>query len=308
MPRKPHLSIVIPVYDEESNILPLVSRLTPVLRTNIPNHEIIFVDDGSRDKTWEMILRAKKLTPAVHGIRLRRNAGKAAALRAGFSHARADWIMTMDGDLQDQPEGIPAFWQLRNSYDLIVGWKIQRHDPWHKTIPSRFFNWLTRAVTGVRVHDSNCGMKLLTKEAANNLWLYGELHRYMPAIAHFEGYRVGEVKVAHAPRKAGRSKYGILRLVWGLFDLFTISFLMTFGKRPLHLFGSIGVGLCLAGMLTGGYLSWQWLTGVPIGNRPLLMLAILLVVLGFSFFSLGLLGELINLRSIREEIPIRETL
>lgn len=308
MPKKPDLSVVIPVYDEEQNIFPLVSRLTVVLEKIVSSYEILFVDDGSKDETWQRIKEAKKRTPTIRAFRLLRNRGKAAALRVGFTHSHADWIMTMDGDLQDQPEGIPQFWQIRNHYDLLVGWKVNRKDPPHKTIPSLFFNWLTRAMTGVKVHDSNCGMKLLKKTVAQQLWLHGELHRYIPAIAHFQGFRVGEVKIIHAPRKFGNSKYGISRLIWGFLDLVGISFLIIFGKRPLHLFGSIGLIFVAIGSGMGLALTWQWVNGTPLGNRPLLMLAVLLVVLGIQFFSLGLLGELINRRSPAEEIFLREKL
>ncbi len=215
---KPQLSVVIPVYEEAQNIFPLVSRLTAALEKTVKSYEILFVDDGSKDETWTRLKDVKKRTQAIRAFRLLRNRGKAAALCVGFANARADWIMTLDGDLQDQPEGIPQFWNLRNTYDLLVGWKVHRKDPLHKTIPSLFFNWLTRAMTGVKVHDSNCGMKLLKKSVAEQLWLHGELHRYIPAIAHFQGFRVGEVKIVHAPRKFGRSKYGLSRLIWGFLD------------------------------------------------------------------------------------------
>ena len=200
----------------------------------------------------------------------------------------------MDGDMQDDPREIPRFLaKMDEGYDLVVGWKYRRKDPLTKTIPSKFFNFLTRLVTGVKVHDSNCGFKAFRSEAVKNLKVYGELHRFIPSLAYLQGFRVGEIKVEHHKRLHGKSKYGISRLFKGFFDLLTVQFLMKYGKRPMHFFGGIGMLCILAGLLIGIYLVALWLNGIKIGSRPLLILGVLLVIVGAQFFSMGYLGEMV---------------
>jgi glycosyltransferase involved in cell wall biosynthesis len=232
---------------------------------------------------------------------------KAAALSAGFSEATGDIVFTMDADLQDDPEEIPNFInKINQGHDMVSGWKIRRKDPISKTIPSKFFNWLTSLTTGVKVHDSNCGFKAYKKEVVKNINIYGELHRYIPAIAYWKGYKVGEVKVVHHARKFGKSKYGVERLMKGFFDLITVKFLTRYAKRPLHLFGFLGVLCFLVGFITGIYLVAGWFNGIGIGNRPLLMLCVLFIVTGIQLISIGLLGEMINSSSRKDDYVVKK--
>lgn len=286
----PEVSVVIPVKNEEANVRPLVAVLRQVLQRF--DYEIIFVDDGSTDNTLKTILSEKK--PDVTVVQLRRNFGKAIALQTGFSRASGRYVITMDGDLQDDPSEIPRFLaKLNEGYDLVSGWKIRRKDPLSKTLPSKVFNVLTSAVTGVKLHDFNCGFKAYRGEVTKALHLYGELHRYIPALAHWKGFRVAEISVNHHPRKHGRSKYGVSRLFKGLFDLITVRYLTHYSDRPLHLFGSIGLLLFSFGFVAGIYLTYLWYVDVVIWNRPLLILSVLLMILGVQFFFFGLIAEMI---------------
>ncbi|MFO8016899.1 MAG: glycosyltransferase family 2 protein [Candidatus Woesearchaeota archaeon] len=288
------ISIVIPVYNEEENVSPLYKELREVLSSLKKSYEIIFVDDGSTDKTKDKVRSISGKDRKVKLVSFRRNRGKSAALMAGFDKSRGGIIFTLDGDLQDNPKEIPKFIErINRGYDLVSGWKFRRHDPITKTLPSRFFNFLTRVLTGVSVHDSNCGFKAYRKEVVNSLRIYGELHRYIPSLTHWMGFRVGEVKVKHRPRKHGKSKYGVTRLMKGFLDLITIKFLNKFAERPLHFFGPIGILLALAGFIAGVYLVTIWCTGESIGDRPLLILSVLLMIVGIQTFSIGLIGEMI---------------
>ena len=228
----------------------------------------------------------------VRLIQFQRNFGKAAALSCGFKESKGDMIITMDGDLQDDPKEIPRFIEKLKDYDVVSGWKFKRHDPITKTIPSKFFNWLTKQITGVNIHDSNCGFKAYRKCVVENLDIYGELHRYIPALAHRKGYSIGEIKVEHHARKHGKSKYGVGRLLKGFLDLITVEFLINYTKRPLHFFGSIGIISSGFGLLICIYLVNLWVQSVRIGDRPLLMLGILLIIMGVQFIAIGLMGEL----------------
>ena len=288
------LSVIVPVYNEEESILPLYEELQASLGKN---DEVLFVDDGSRDSTAERVKKLIAGDSRVRLVRFQRNFGKAAALAAGFERARGDVIITMDGDLQDDPLEIPRFLEAITEHDMVSGWKIHRQDPLGKRLPSKFFNWLTALVTGLQIHDFNCGFKAYRKEVVRHLNLYGELHRYIPALAHWEGFSVGEIPVNHHPRRFGRSKYGIERLTKGFFDLLTVKFLMTYAKRPLHFFGWIGAAFSALGGLAGLWVVYLKLLGEAVGNRPILVLSVLLIVVGIQFFSLGLLGEIVSSHS-----------
>ncbi len=301
---KPYLSIVIPLFNEEKNIVPLYSILKNVLYRLKKDYEIIFIDDGSEDKTLENLLRIKDRTVKI--IQFQTHFGKAAALNAGFKEASGDIVITMDGDLQDRPEETPKLLaKLNQGYDLVSGWKYKRYDAITKRLPSKLFNYLTRIISGARIHDFNCGLKAYKSEVVKNLNIYGELHRYIPALAHWKGYKVGEVKVMHKRRRYGKSKYGIERLFKGFFDLITIKFLNRYAKRPLHFFGILGLLSALFGFVIGSYLAVKWLQGIAIGNRPLLILAVLMMVIGVQFVSLGLIGEMVS-SSKKEEYIIKK--
>jgi len=287
------LSIVIPVMNEEGNLRELHRRLTAVLeRINLP-YEIIFIDDGSKDGTWPLICELRAEDQRVIGLRHRRNFGKAQALANGFAVARGNVVVTMDGDLQDDPDELPRFLaKLDEGYDLVSGWKKRRQDPLGKTAPSKLFNWTVRNVSGVPLHDFNCGFKAYRREVTQAIRLYGELHRFTPVLADAEGFRVAELPVKHHPRRWGSSKYGYKRLVKGFLDLMTVVFLTHYRQRPMHLFGIPGLLALAVGVILGLYLTFERLVlDERIGTRPLLMLSVLLVVIGAQFFGLGLLGE-----------------
>ena len=292
MSNKTQLSIIIPVHNEEENILELYKSLYNILSLVGKTYEIIYVDDGSTDDSFEKI---KSIEDArVKVVRFQRNYGKAAALSCGFKKSKGDIVITMDGDLQDDPKEIPRFIEELDKYDMVSGWKSKRYDPISKTLPSRFFNWLTRFITGVKINDFNCGYKAYHNYVVKNINLYGEFHRYIPALAYWRGYSVGEIEVEHHPRIHGESKYGVERLLKGFLDLITVTFLMMYKKRPLHMFGGIGFLLGFSGVFISVYLMFLWIIGDRIGERPLLMLGILLTVIGAQFVSLGLIGELIT--------------
>lgn len=290
------ITVVVPCYNEEGNLPALHERLTRVLDAQGLPYEIIIVDDGSTDGTWATITGLNGSDQRVIGLRHRRNFGKAEALANGFAVARGDVIVTMDGDLQDDPDELPHFLdKLGEGYDLVSGWKQRRQDPLGKTFPSRIFNWTVRRASGVQLHDFNCGFKAYRREAAKNLRLYGELHRFTPVLASAEGFRVGELPVKHHPRTWGQSKYGWSRLVKGFLDLGTVTFLTRYRQRPMHLFGLPGLLGIAIGVLLALWLSADKLiTGSSIGNRPALLLAVLLIVVGAQFFGLGLLGEFLT--------------
>lgn len=288
------ITVVIPVHNEENNIAVLCDQLNNVLSLLDKSYEIIIIDDGSTDDTVNKIGKIEDKN--IKLIKFQRNFGKAVALSYGFSEARGDIIITMDGDLQDNPKEIPRFIEELEKYDMVSGWKFERHDPLSKKIPSKFFNWLTTLLTGIKIHDFNCGYKAYRQYVVKDLNIYGELHRYIPALAYWKGYTVGEIKVEHRARIHGKSKYGPGRIMKGFLDLITVKFLMSYAERPLHLFGGIGLILEGIGFIVGIYLFSLWINGVKIGDRPLLMLDILLVILGIQFVSIGLIGELMTNR------------
>lgn len=283
----------------------LHSRITETLiATGIQTYEICFIDDGSTDGSWQAIESlTKEDSQHTSGIRFRRNFGKADALQAGFSHISGDIVFTMDADLQDDPSEIPAFIEkLNEGYDLVSGWKQIRHDPISKTLPSKVFNALARALSGVQLNDFNCGFKAYRKEVTENIQLFGELHRFIPILANAEGYRLGEISVQHHPREHGVSKYGGKRFLKGFLDLVTVTFTTRYFRRPAHIFGGGGLASGLAGFAVLAWLSFSKLIlGNPIGTRPLFFLGILLLLLGVQLLSLGLIAEMINRSVVQPE-------
>jgi glycosyltransferase involved in cell wall biosynthesis len=290
------LSIIIPMLDEEESIVELFERITRMADKLDREIEIIFVDDGSTDHSAKAARQLHDSDPRVKLIEFRRNYGKAAALAAGFKLAAGDYVVTMDADLQDDPDEIPHLLaKLEEGYDLVSGWKKVRRDPWSKRFFSKIYNYFTSISSGVRLHDFNCGLKAYRHEVVKSFNIYGELHRYLPVIAHRNGFRVTELQVKHHARKFGQSKYGVTRFTRGAFDLLTITFLTKYKNRPLHLFGSWGFVTFFAGTVILVVLAVQKiLFNAHLSRRPLLFLGVLLVIVGVQFFSIGLLGEMIT--------------
>ncbi len=294
------ISVVVPVCNEEASVEPLHDELRAALDPLDREWEVLFVDDGSTDGTFAALTRLHASEPAVRIVRLRRNFGKATALAAGFAEAAGDVVVTIDGDGQDEPAEIGRLLaKLDEGFDLVSGWKTRRRDPWRRRAVSRVFNAVTGRVSGLRLHDLNCGLKAYRAEVLRGLRLYGELHRFIPVLAHYRGFRVAELPVSHRPREHGRSRYGMERYLRGFFDLLTVTFMGRYRYRPLHLFGGVGLALGLVGFLLLAYLTVVKLMGHAIGQRPLLTLGVLLVVVGIQLFSLGLVGELVT--SLHEE-------
>jgi dolichol-phosphate mannosyltransferase len=319
------LSIVIPVYNEEDSLKQLHKEISDVAESNQYDVEIIFIDDGSRDKSWEVVKSLSETDSRIRGIKFRRNFGKAAALNAGFESARGEIIMTMDADLQDNPNEIPDFLkQLKDeNLDVISGWKQIRHDPWHKVIPSRFFNAMVSYMTGVKLHDHNCGMKCYRREIFNEVVLYGELHRFVPVLASARGYRVGEKIVEHRARQFGQSKYGFTRFVKGFLDLFTVWFLTGYSQRPQHLLGTVGLIAMSLGLVILTVLATLWIGSrilLPLGlcetpihlkeHFPAIEYSIAALLLGGQFISVGIIAELLvaNRNKIAKTYSIAEKL
>ena len=289
------ISVVIPVHNEERSVALLLDELGSALEPLGRPWEAVFVDDGSDDGTFSALTRLHAGADNVRVVRLRRNFGKAAALQAGFEAAQGDVVVTIDGDLQDDPTEIPRLLaKLDEGFDLVSGWKTKRRDPWSRRIPSKIFNVVTGRLSGLRLHDLNCGLKAYRAEALAGLRIYGELHRFIPVLAHYRGFRVAELPVNHRPREHGRSRYGMERYLRGFLDLLTVTFMGRYRHRPLHLFGGLGLVLGGAGSLVLVYMAVLKLGGEAIGHRPLLTLGVLLVVVGMQFLSLGLLSELIT--------------
>ena len=288
------LSIVIPILNEEENLVPLVEEIKSVL-TNI-SYEIIFIDDGSTDESLNILMGLKNSEENVRVIKHKRNFGKAIALKTGFSAAQGQITITMDGDLQDNPAEIPRFIeQIKNGNDIVCGWRAKRRDNILKRWPSRIYNLLVRTMCGIKIHDMNCGFKAYDTDLAKSLNLYGDMHRYTPVLGKMNGAKISEIAINHRPRLHGKSKYGSKRLLRGFFDLITVSFLMAFLERPMHLFGKVGGILSTAGLAICSYLVIiKYAFDEGIGERPLLSLGILLIIIGVQFFLLGLLGETIT--------------
>jgi glycosyltransferase involved in cell wall biosynthesis len=303
------LSVVIPLYNEEESLKELHQQLRNTLgRLNL-RYELLFIDDGSTDRSIQVLRDLRRNDKHVRIYRFRRNYGKSAALSVGFEKAQGNIIITMDADLQDDPAEIPALKRkLEEGYDLVSGWKKVRHDPITKTIPSRFFNFVTSVMTGVRLHDINCGLKAYRRDVVKSVNVYGELHRYVPVLAHWEGFKVGEMVVHHRARKFGKTKFGVGRFWKGFLDLLTVLFTTRYFRRPLHFFGPLGLIAILAGLVTDGILVVEWFQGTTaLTNRPLFLVGIMLIIVGIQFFSIGLLGEMISKsRRLEEEYSIKE--
>ena len=300
----PDVSVVVPVYDEAESLPELTAWIDRVARAEGLTYEIVMVDDGSDDGSWEVIERLAAQYPAVRAVGFARNYGKSAALYCGFAEARGEVVFTMDADLQDSPDERPAMRRmiLDEGYDLVSGWKKRRHDPVGKRWPSKFFNWTARTVSGIRLHDFNCGLKAYRRKVVKSIEVYGEMHRYIPILARRAGFRrIGEKVVEHRARKYGRSKFGLERMIKGYLDLITVSFMSHFGRSPMYFFGSLGTVMFLLGGATTA-----WVIGAklykqahdvplrPVTDQPLFYLAILAIVLGVQLFLAGFLGELIN--------------
>jgi glycosyltransferase involved in cell wall biosynthesis len=296
-------SLVIPVCNEEESLQALYKEIDDVAKSLEAKIELIFVDDGSSDSSWSIIETLAKEDSRVRGVRFRRNFGKAAALDVGFKTATLPIVMTLDADLQDDPREIPDFLRLIDSgLDVVSGWKKQRHDPWHKVLPSRVFNWLVSTLTGVKLHDHNCGMKCYRREIFDEITLYGELHRFIPVLAAARGYKIGEKVVQHRPRKFGKSKYGLNRFIKGFLDLLSVKFVTGYGQRPQHLLGTFGLTSFFIGAITLSWMALHWvLARIPflaleeyhLSGRPAVIYSVALMLLGAQLLSVGVVAELL---------------
>lgn len=319
MNNNPDISVVIPLYNEAESLPELSAWIARVMQENGFSYEVIFIDDGSSDDSWDVVEELADANPHIRAVRFIRNYGKSAALFVGFEAAQGNVVMTMDADLQDSPDEIPQLYRMitEEGYDLVSGWKRCRHDPAGKRWPSRFFNATCRAVSGIKLHDFNCGLKAYRKKVVKSIEVYGEMHRYIPILAKKAGYaKIGEAEVEHHARKYGRSKYGWERMIKGYLDLITVSFISRFSKSPMYFFGTLGTIMFLLGGLTAVWLIGEklyrqshglFIRGVT--DQPLFYLALLAVVLGAMLFLAGLLGELIGRNSpLRNKYLIDETI
>lgn len=308
------VSIVIPLYNEEESLRELSAWIDKVMQANNFSYEVVFIDDGSSDSSWKVVETLSKENKHIRAIRFRRNYGKSAALNEGFKYAEGKVVITMDADLQDSPEEIPELYNmvLEEGYDIVSGWKKKRYDPITKTIPTKLYNYVTSKMSGVKLHDMNCGLKAYNVEVVKNIEVYGEMHRYIPVIAKWAGFsKIGEKVVQHQARKFGTTKFGLSRFIYGPLDLLSIMFVGKFGKRPMHLFGSLGSLCFLGGFAIASYLSIARLVWkeYEMTARPLFYLGLLAMIIGVQLFVAGFLGELIS-RSARERnrYQIREAL
>ena len=301
------LSVVVPVYNEEESIYELAGRIEKICTGNKLDYEIIFIDDGSSDASWNVISSLSGKNKSIKGLRFRRNYGKAAALHSGFREAVGDVVITMDSDLQDNPDEIPEMVRMINEdgYDLVSGWKKKRYDPFIKRFTSRVYNGTARLSSGIRLHDFNCGLKAYRNEVVKGIEIYGEMHRYIPMLAKKAGFsKIGEKIVEHSPRKYGYSKYGLDRFMKGYLDLLTIGFITRFGKNPMHLFGSLGTVMFLIGFIMAGYLGIRKLLFIKshlkaplVTDSPYFYIALTVMIIGSVLFLTGFLGELVNRNS-----------
>lgn len=293
------VSIIVPLLNEAESLPELSEWVDRVMRENKLTYELIYIDDGSRDDSWTIISELASSNPAVKGIKFRRNYGKAAALNCGFAEAMGEVVITMDADLQDHPDEIPELRRLivEDGYDIVSGWKKKRHDPISKTVPTRFFNWTTRRMSGIKLHDFNCGLKAYRSDVVKSIDVFGEMHRYIPVIAKWAGFtKIGEKVVKHQKRKYGKTKYGPDRFFKGYLDLLSITFTSRFGKRPMHFFGLWGTLLFLAGFGIAGFLAYEriFFEGYKMTERPLFYFGLLAMILGTQLFVAGFLGEMIS--------------
>lgn len=293
------ISVVVPLFNEEESLPELTAWIDRVMKAGNFSYEVLLVDDGSRDGSWEVIEGLAAANEAIKGIRFRRNYGKSAALNVGFQHASGDVVITMDADLQDSPEEIPDLYKMIrfDGFDLVSGWKKKRFDPVSKTIPTKLYNWATRCATGIKLHDFNCGLKAYKQEVVKSIEVYGEMHRYIPVIAKWAGFtRIGEKVVQHRKRQYGTTKFGLERFVNGFLDLMSITFVTRFGRKPMHLFGLLGTLLFLAGFVIALYLAYGkfFQEAYRMTDRPLFYFGLLAMVLGTQLFLAGFLGEMIS--------------
>ncbi|HFE63877.1 MAG TPA: glycosyltransferase [Caldithrix sp.] len=302
------ISIVVPAYNEAESFPELLSQIQEAVAPMNMSLEVIIVDDGSNDGSVEVLKSLKEKYPFLKVLSFRKNYGKSAALSEGFKIVQGNYVITMDADLQDDPHEIPnLIAKLEEGYDLVSGWKKKRHDPLSKTIPSRLFNFVTSRITGIRIHDFNCGLKAYRQQVVKDMTVYGELHRFLPVLAHWNGFRVGEIVVRHHPRKYGKTKFGITRFFNGFFDLMTVLFITRYKSTPLHIFGMLGLLTSFVGIAIELYLTVGWFTGERIRNRPLFFLGILTIIVGIQFFVFGLIGEMISAHfAERVEYSIKE--
>ena len=307
MEQKLDISVVVPLYNEEESLPELVAWIRRVAEDNNLSYEIIMVDDGSTDNSWSVVERLKSEYPAIRGISFSRNYGKSAALYCGFEMARGEVVFTMDADLQDSPDEMPEMRRMiiEEGYDLVSGWKRKRYDPIGKRLPSKFFNFTARVMSGIKLHDFNCGLKAYRSKVVKSIEVYGEMHRYIPILAKHAGFkRIGEKVVEHHERKYGKSKFGLERMVKGYLDLISVTFMSHFGRSPMYLFGGLGTLMFLFGGITALWIIVEKLYSQTHGlvwrgvtEQPLFYLALLAIVLGVQLFLAGFLAELINRRS-----------
>ncbi len=307
------ISVVVPLLNEEESLVELSKQLETVLeRLAKGRYEVIFIDDGSTDSSFKVIQGINASNPRFKAIRFRTNHGKSAALAVGFAEATGDFVITMDADLQDDPNEIPGMIaKLEEGFDLVSGWKRKRYDPWHKTFPSKLFNAVTSRMSGLKLHDFNCGLKAYRNDVVKTVQVYGEMHRYIPALAHWEGFRVTEMPVQHRARQFGVSKFGMSRFLKGYLDLLTVMFTTRYVKRPLHFFGALGTLFALIGFSVDMYLAVEkWAFDIPLSQRPYsLLFGIAMIIVGVQLISIGLIGELIVKNNLSEQrFSIRERL
>ena len=296
------LSVIVPLYNEEESLHPLTNEIKKALKSIDIAFEVVFVDDGSNDNSLNILKEICKQDKRFRYFSFRKNYGKSAALQVGFNNVTGDVVVTMDADLQDDPNEIPNLLRkLEEGYDLVSGWKRKRYDPFIKTYSSRFFNFITGVMSGIKLHDFNCGLKAYRREVTDIVKVYGELHRYIPVLADWEGFKISEIAVQHHPRRYGKTKFGISRFFKGFVDLITVIFATRYVKRPMHFFGFFGAVSFLAGFLINAYLTYDWIMGKPLSNRPMLFLGMLLIIVGVQLFSVGLLGEMFVRNTINEK-------
>lgn len=300
------ISVIVPLFNEEESLTELTEWIVRVVEKESFTYEIIFVDDGSKDQSWAIIEQLAANNKAIKGLRFRRNFGKSAALHEGFKTAEGKVVITMDADMQDSPDEIPALYRMvvDNGLDMVSGWKKKRHDPISKTVPSRFFNWTTRKISGIKLHDFNCGLKAYTNELAKNLEVHGEMHRYIPLLARWNGFtKIDEKVVEHRKRQYGKTKYGMSRFVKGYLDLLSITFTARFGKRPMHLFGTLGTFIFVIGFGIAAYLAYAkfFMAAYKMTERPLFYFGLLAMIIGTQLFMTGFLAELVSRSSTTQK-------